>query len=318
MRAIKDLAHKFVILKGVWLRGGQGTFMIELEEEYYTVLTRFSDDNSRIQGQLRELREIFPQQFHDAGLFGQRWVFKLFSDAMGEQRSNISYRLRGEVGRVIFDADIATMNSPNERHRLFREKIGWKANADGTGEYDAVEAPILHSDDYDGTFSWDTAFQNRGLMLVFQAIIRGPGAAITLKTENKIFSVKAEILATKLDIRHTTPGAIAAACVLARWTLSADTELRMRGVSTGINYMDDFDHYLEMLTHGIHKNVKPVLQIFRTWDDVLFPGATTGIGVQAAPSIQASLMSKNRAMDLLNEAADAEGDGGAGGRSGEE
>ncbi|KII93188.1 hypothetical protein PLICRDRAFT_151672 [Plicaturopsis crispa FD-325 SS-3] len=296
-------------MTGMWLRGGESIFNVKLDEEYYTESARFEDDDSKIQGQLRELRAHFPDQFHDIGLFQTTWVSKSFLEAMGVQRSNMAHRMRIEVGPMIFDVDVDSLHSPQQRHTQFRERIGWKAKANGGGEYDAIEASILHSDDYTGEFSWDTAFLNPVLMLTFQSIIRGPGGARALKVEKKpTGGVRSETLQSKLDIRHTTPGAIAMACVLARWTVSADIALQAQGASTGINYADDFDLYLSMLIDGLRKRAKPVQNIFRVWDDLLFPGTSSGLGTPAGPSTRASKASRDKAMALLDEMIAAEGD----------
>lgn len=94
-----------------------------------------------------------------------------------------------------------------------------------------------------------------------------------------------------LGLTHITPGAIAACCVLvsarlsmanhcnltfltqARWALSKDEQLQARGASN-INWADDFDVYLRILMEGLEQRKKPVLEVFRTWDEAIFPSTS--------------------------------------------
>lgn len=61
---IKAAAQLFVITKGLWLRAEAKAFRGELDEEFYDPLNRFSDDDSKIQGQLREILDVLPDEYH--------------------------------------------------------------------------------------------------------------------------------------------------------------------------------------------------------------------------------------------------------------
>ena len=97
-----------------------------------------------------------------------------------------------------------------------------------------------------------------------------------------------------LGLGHITPGAIATCAVLvctsnlaiipsliciyqARWALSKDHMLQSRGEQTRIDYMADYELYLQFLLDGIASDSAPVKNIIRTWDSVLYPGSDSTI-----------------------------------------
>lgn len=230
---------------------------------------------------------------------------------MKAQRSNTATRLRRHCA-ALFGVSEADMLLPDKRREKFRGRIGWVDSDQGIGSYSSVDVEILHKD-FTGHYDLRTAFLNPILMWVsylmflllnvsrnspaidfqvFVAIIRGPTAAKELM--NGIQSnPKTDTMARKHGIRHTTPGAIAGSVVLvrvtnasftqtyslsqSRWALSADDCLQSVGANTGINYGRDFEEYLEVLMTGLQKKKKSVLNIFRQWDQVIFPNSDSSL-----------------------------------------
>ena len=105
---------------------------------------------------------------------------------------------------------------------------------------------------------------------------------------------KTDTMARKHGIRHTTPGAIAASAVLvrvpchsiyihdlqvsqSRWALSSDDFLQNVGTNTGINYGKDFEEYLEVLMTGLRKKKRSILNVFKEWDQVIFPNSDSSL-----------------------------------------
>ncbi|EGO02882.1 hypothetical protein SERLA73DRAFT_47655 [Serpula lacrymans var. lacrymans S7.3] len=76
----------------------------------------------------------------------------------------------------------------------------------------------------------------------------------------------------------------------ARWALSPDECLKEKGNESGIRWHDDFDNYLEYLLSGLQKQKKSVLNIFREWDQVLFPNTSHGLAGQLSNTDRDQLM----------------------------
>lgn len=85
---------------------------------------------------------------------------------MGEQRSNISHRVRRVPGPAIFSCTIQDLLTSSSRSN-FRQRIGWipPAEAGGQGKYDPWAVELLHKD-YQGKFDRDTCFLSSELHLV--------------------------------------------------------------------------------------------------------------------------------------------------------
>ena len=49
------------------------------------------------------------------------------------------------------------------------------------------------------------------------------------------------------------------------------------GTNTGINYGKDFEEYLEILMKGLRKKKKSILNVFREWDQVIFPNSDSSL-----------------------------------------
>lgn len=62
-----------------------------------------------------------------------------------------------------------------------------------------------------------------------------------------------------------------------RWALSSDDFLQNVGTNTGINYGNDFEEYLEVLMTGLRKKKKSILNVFKEWDQVIFPNSDSSL-----------------------------------------
>lgn len=69
--------HQFVILYSPWLRLGEETFKVEYVEESIET-ERFENSDSKVQGQLREIRKVLGTQL--AGeMVSEAWIAKAVS-----------------------------------------------------------------------------------------------------------------------------------------------------------------------------------------------------------------------------------------------
>jgi hypothetical protein len=75
---VKRLGRRFVILHGPWLKQRERVFEVELDEDY-DENERFKDNNTMVQGQLREIKGLLPEKYH-GDAFAKRWLSKSVSN----------------------------------------------------------------------------------------------------------------------------------------------------------------------------------------------------------------------------------------------
>lgn len=61
------------------------------------------------------------------------------------------------------------------------------------------------------------------------------------------------------------------------WTLSSDTQLTERGDTTGINYRERYESYLEIIKKNLRLKTVAMRETIRIWDDEIFPGTVSSI-----------------------------------------
>ena len=76
------------------------------------------------------------------------------------------------------------------------------------------------------------------------------------------------------------------------------------GSSTGINYLADYEEYVNLLQTGLRRKKKATLNIFKEWDHQVFPN--TGTSLVGGPQSQESAGMK-KAMAFL-DADESEGE----------
>ncbi len=69
------------------------------------------------------------------------------------------------------------------------------------------------------------------------------------------------------------------------------------GSNTGINYLSDYEEYLNLLNTGLRRKKKATLNIFKEWDRLVFPN--TGTSLVGGSQLQESAGMK-KAMALLD------------------
>ena len=69
------------------------------------------------------------------------------------------------------------------------------------------------------------------------------------------------------------------------------------GSSTGINYLSDYEEYVNLLNTGLRRKKKATLNVFKEWDRQVFPN--TGTSLVGGSQLQESAGMK-KAMALLD------------------
>ncbi|KAJ7759512.1 hypothetical protein B0H16DRAFT_1415712 [Mycena metata] len=173
-----------------------------------------------------------------------------------------------------------------------------RATADAAAFYSVLKAEVLFLD-YDGTMNVDKIFRGPLLLIIYVCIIRGPQGARGL-FEGKSKLPAANVNQRKYRILRTMPAAIAASGVWAIWILSADTQLSSggEGDETGIDYQHYFETFMRQICEGLNSKAEWAFELFRYWDDILFPNAEDSLGQATAVNHQAV----NADIDAMDEA----------------
>ncbi|KAJ7572772.1 hypothetical protein C8J56DRAFT_806535 [Mycena floridula] len=300
---VKLLGRRFVVQYGMWLVKGTETFLAEAVDDY-EVGERFENEENKVQGQLRELRECIPKTFHPQ--MENIWFGKTFVHEMGQQLSNIVTCIRQHSVTAIFGSErAAKMNTSSDRQTFLRF-IGYKEE---TRTWSVFNVEALHGV-YNGEYDSKQIFRSPLLKKAYAAIIRGPKGPVGLM-EGRSMHPSSTTVEGVHHLTHTTPGAIALSAVAVRWALSPDVQLRTPGDQTGINYAADFDQYLERLLRGLRDRKHWARQLFREWDALLFPLHPSKFGGQKSSEEQQKAREKEiqETQDIDDAATESEESG---------
>ncbi|KAJ7262627.1 hypothetical protein C8J57DRAFT_1632582 [Mycena rebaudengoi] len=259
----------------------------------YTPSGRFENQDSKMQGQVHDLRALLPRKFHED--FTKRWLPSLFHKHMQSQRSSTASRLRALA--PIFDCTDEELATKAGRGRL-KERIGWKADAQGGGRFDMNAVEILHAK-WTGKFDLNTIFLGEILFRVFCAIIHGRKTALAMI--HNLPGSHNQTVYHLWGLNKTTPGAIAACAVLAIWTLSADEQLQTKGAITGIDWLARFEFYLKYLTIGLEERRASVINIFKVWDTKFFPDSDASMASHGEIPGEQELMDALKDDDVIED-----------------
>ncbi|KAJ7787284.1 hypothetical protein B0H14DRAFT_2629585 [Mycena olivaceomarginata] len=240
-KEVKNLAHKFTMMKLLWIPDFKKTANTKVDDQY-NPLERFENAASK-GGVLPFFWGINDVQFHVA---------------MGTQRSNAAGRVRRECGPEIFDCTTADLSTSESRRDKFRKQIGYVEDAEGKSHYEAFNVDLLHKD-YNGSFDIKTVFRGAALHLAFAGLTRGPKAVTAMKTADKPIQATGKCSPNFGTLITVLPAALPQPV---RWAASADTEPTPRGAETGINWQADFEKYIAYLQNGLDKRKASVLKIF--------------------------------------------------------
>ncbi|KAJ7112314.1 hypothetical protein C8R44DRAFT_882687 [Mycena epipterygia] len=276
---VRKAGRHFVIERGLFLFTDVHDLLATEEDPTFSEDTEFDSENSRIQGQLRDVIALLPGDAR--AIREQEWIASAFFDGMNNKRSTIHSRLRHESLELIITnvkfSDGENMKgddfeSSSSRFNSFRKRIGYQpATADAAAFYSILKAEVLFAD-YDGTMNVDKIFCGPLLLNIYACIIRGPQGA------KGLFDGKSKLPAAKVSqriygIKYTAPAAIAGCAIWAMWLLSSDTQLGAggEGDETQIDYTFYFHTFLRQISDGLRNEAEWELELFRYWDDLLFP-----------------------------------------------
>jgi hypothetical protein len=65
---------------------------------------------------------------------------------------------------------------------------------------------------------------------------------------------------------------------------SVDDTFGPTGAVSGIEWQEDFEYYLQLLTEGLQKKKPSILNIFRVWDRKFYPNSEDGLAHSVDPN----------------------------------
>ncbi|KAJ7204967.1 hypothetical protein GGX14DRAFT_569116 [Mycena pura] len=272
--------HKFGLTKGLWFTAGvERTLKMKLDTTY-DERKRFDNHKNKLQGDLRDALDVLPEQYKEHAHRKKAYIVDKFNYALNRQRQHTTRRIRNDIGPVFTThidevKDVIDLLDATTRGG-WTALIGGKADTHGNMDYSVYDAPVLHSDKAT-SLNPQTFLYAKVLMHVAAGFLYGPTRAIFLATKKNTASANS----CMVDIHHldhTTPGIIANAVVITMYSLSADTALRQKGPQTGINWHQVHQTVLEYLLKGLRDRRQCIVELFRAWDDELFPETESSMG----------------------------------------
>ncbi|KAJ7613412.1 hypothetical protein FB45DRAFT_1036348 [Roridomyces roridus] len=204
-----------------------------------------------------------------------------YREGMQDQRSSTSTHVHHQINEVFEEHLHDLVEGPIHVNDAaccagWAEFIGAKRNAKGKLEYSALDAAVLHSDASD-TLNHDTFLKNKLPMHVAAAFLYGRQKAIAL-AGGVACATSGPVMKDIHHITHTTPGLVANAAIVTLWVPSADTQLKGKGEQTGAEWRDEHEALMFYLTNGLRARMRNTVEIFRAWDEELFPHTETSLG----------------------------------------
>ncbi|KAJ7142361.1 hypothetical protein C8R44DRAFT_760553 [Mycena epipterygia] len=303
---VRKAGRHFVIEYGLFLFTDIYTLLATEEDPAFKEDTEFDSEESRIQGQLRDVVALLPGDARS--IREQEWIASSFADGLNSKRSTIHSRLRHESLALIVasftfsdgeSAKVEDFESSSSRFNTFSKRIGYQpATEDAPALYSMLKAEVLFAD-YDGTMDVDKIFRGNLLLIIYACIIRGPRGARGLFDGNS--KLPAAKVAQRIHkIKYTTPAAIVSCAIWAIWLLSSDTQLGSSGEGdeTQIDYKFYFQTFLRQICDGLRDKAEWAVELFRFWDDVLFPNTEHSLGQSTSGNHQAV----STVIDTMDEA----------------
>ncbi|KAJ7240883.1 hypothetical protein C8J57DRAFT_1561857 [Mycena rebaudengoi] len=301
---------------GLFLHTGVLTLFATPLDPDFDEDTEFDTEESRIQGQLRDIIALLPDDAKDLSIRKHEWVAKCFDDGLSGQRSNINTRIRQEsimyiVANTNFKdwsqdppanipVNLIDLDSSSSRFNAFAQRIGFQeATADADAYYSPLKAEVLYKE-YGGTMDPFKIFRGPALLNICVHYPRSEGAKGLFQGESKLPS--APVIERTRHIQRTTPGAIANSAVLAIWLFSADTQLVADGDETKIDYQYLWMTFMRQICEGLREDADWAKDLFSYWDGVLFPNADNSHS-QAPSANRLAVRAEVDAMDAVFKAA---------------
>ncbi|KAJ7731033.1 hypothetical protein B0H16DRAFT_1773273 [Mycena metata] len=273
---VRDVGRLYAIQYPLFLSTDAVALFATPLDPAFKEATEFATKKSRIQGQLRDIIDILPNDAKDFTIRKHEWVARCFEDGLSGQRSNCNTRIRQDSATYIaanttfkdlsqnppanISVNIEDLNSSSSRFNAFAERIGYQeATSNGDAFYSPLKAAEVLFKDYDGTMNPSKIFRGPALL---SGLFQG---------ESKLPS--ARVIERQRHIVRSVPGAIVNSAVLAIWFYSADTQLLSEGDETKINYKQLAEAFMRQICEGMRDNADWVKGLFRYWDDIIFPHA---------------------------------------------
>ncbi|KAJ7675412.1 hypothetical protein B0H14DRAFT_2656480 [Mycena olivaceomarginata] len=235
-RRCRAAGRHFTLEESLFLVDPQCIWTVN-EDNSFDSDNEFEDENTQIQGQLRDVLGMLPSDARP--LRKNPMIGSSFMDSIDGERGTMSTHLRVQA-LVIIVADVKPFATSAGCKEAFADLIGYSKNTDtGDWYYMPLTAEILYNV-YDGICNLDHIFRNSLLLKGAVGLLEGKSRMPQAKCVERMYRIK-----------HTSPGMIANTAVLAIWLHSADVELVQIGNQTEINYAKRYEIYLKQICRGL-------------------------------------------------------------------
>ncbi|KAK7013084.1 hypothetical protein R3P38DRAFT_3008277 [Favolaschia claudopus] len=300
---VREAGRHFAVEEALFLVNEVDTWDPDREEVTFEPEEEYEEEEYRVQSQVEDILDLLPPDARPLRTEG--WIADSFLDGLNSQRSTMANRMRhGSAQHLVSDADRVSLDDTSSaRFQAFKDRIGYVEESDTeAAHYSAFKAPILY-DEFNGDIDVHHIFRNPLLLKIYASAIRGEHGAKGLFSDKGPYLPRANTIAKIHRITRTSTGAIANSAILALWMFSADTDFTLCGDQTGINYAKRYEEYVKQLREGLRKKKSWALELFKHWDNVLFPNSDDSLGQSAAGNSAAEQQERDEAAAAFNSAA---------------
>ncbi|KAG9085670.1 hypothetical protein FRC06_003503 [Ceratobasidium sp. 370] len=272
-----DAGKRCAVMQMLWIPTG----MYDLEPDpAYAPELRYdkAQPNMSLLGEQTDILASMATHLREDFLKLEHFQYK-FDKAHGTQRRNSVNRVR-KCGSLIYgckQGDLTCDTGVRAANASFQELLGFNAEGRKPSERYPPLAPMLYKDLRGGNNSNIRLFRHEYVFKTFSAMVFG---ASSLRDPQISRHQGQPVLAKVLGVRVITPGAIAAAAILARWCISPDETFTEEGDKTGIQWFEDYRAYKKIMVEGVRKETQrveqgrgrgPFLKLMSEWNQRFFP-----------------------------------------------
>ncbi|KAG9119362.1 hypothetical protein FRC07_005633 [Ceratobasidium sp. 392] len=271
-----DAGKRCAVMHMLWIPTG----MYDLEPSPdYLPETRYdkAQPDMLLQGEQVDILSSMATHLRDDFLKLEHFQYK-FDHALGVQRRNSVSRVR-KCGSLIYgckQSDITCESTVRASNATFNELLGFNAEGSKPWERYPPMAPMLYKDLRGGRGANIRLFRHEYVFKTFSAMVFGSSS---LRMPRLGRQTGQPVLAKIFGVRTITPGAIAAAAILARWCISPDETFTEEGDKTGIAWFEDYRTYKKLIIEGQRKEKQrvdqgrgrgPFLKLISEWNQRFF------------------------------------------------
>ncbi|KAG9085534.1 hypothetical protein FRC06_003563 [Ceratobasidium sp. 370] len=269
-----------------------------------------SKPSMALQGELQDMLNSMVPSLRENFLKYPKFQ-RVVHSGVSEERHNLAKRVRGKSASQIFGCKQSEITCEWE-HRMankeFQQLLGFTSDGKSPAERYPCLAPVLYQNSRSGSNT--RLFRSDYIYNTFSVCAFGETSL-----QHGIDHHSGQlVISSILGLNSITPGAIAAAATLTRWTISPDSEFKQKGGKTGVEWIEDYRHYKLLIQEGLRlEEAKfdrtgkpgPFMMLMREWNHKYFPHSDEdGQGGDASEEVKNTPADVEAALAQIREFAD--------------